>query len=757
MHLGGRWLLGLALVPYGFLLAAPTTPQAQKVDFAKEILPILRANCFPCHGQDIQMAGLRFDTREGLLKGGASGKVIVPKDSAKSLLMARVLGSDGKTRMPMGFAPLPQAKTDLIKRWIDEGADVGEEPALHWAYVAPKRPPLPSIKDPWIRSEIDAFVIEKMRANGLRPNPAAPRETLIRRVSLDLTGLPPTLAQIDAFLADKGADAYAKLVDRLLASPRYGEHMAAKWLDLARYADTNGYEKDERRTMWPYRDWVIDAFNRDMPYNRFTELQIAGDLVPGAGIEGKIATGFQRNTMFNAEGGVDKEEQRWLTLVDRVATTGTVWLGTTLGCAQCHDHKFDPISTKEFYQFLAYYDNSDEPTLELPSAEADKRRETLSAQIAQTEAAALDEEGKKKLAALKQELANTHGPTTLVLAEKDGLAQTPMRIKGTYLAKGPIVDAGVPAVFPPLPAGAPNNRLGLAKWIANDANPVTARVMVNRLWERVFGLGLVAISEDFGSQTSPPTHPELLDWMSTEFMRDGWSIKRAVRRIVMSATYQQSARATADKIAADADNRWLSRGPRFRMEAEVVRDSALSAAGLLSAKIGGPSVFPDQPEGIWSSPYSGDKWSPSSGEDRWRRGVYTFLKRTAPYPMFLVFDTTSRETCTVRRDRTNTPLQALATLNDTVFVEAAKALAARMETEAPAGAGGKVTFGFRLATSRKPLAAEVRSLVRLFTEQLRRYAKDPDAAKALAGSPEHAAWTVVANVLLNLDEALTKG
>ena len=750
------------MVPYGLLLAAPVTPsplQTKKVDFAKEVLPTLKASCFQCHGKDVQLGGLRLDTEAGLRKGGVSGKAVVAKDSAKSRLIIRMLGTDGKPRMPMGFAPVPKGKTDLIKRWIDEGAVwVGADPeATHWAYTAPKRPTPPRTNDAWVRNEIDAFVLQRMRAEKLRPAPQATRETLIRRVSLDLIGLPPTLAEVDAFLADKSPNAYAKVVDRLLASPHYGEHMTAHWLDLARYADTNGYEKDDRRSMWPYRDWVIKSFNTDMPYDEFTTLQIAGDLVPGAGLEGKIATGFQRNTMFNAEGGVDKEEQRWLTLVDRVATTGSVWMGTTLGCAQCHDHKFDPISAEEFYEFLAYYDNSDEPTLELPSAEADQRKEALAAQIAAQEATALDEEGKKKLAALKQQLANTRGPTTLVLAEKAGTPKTLMRFKGAYLAPGPEVNAAVPAVFPPLPADAPNNRLGLAKWIVDPANPLTARVEANRLWERVFGRGLVLTSEDFGTRSEPPTHPELLDWMATELVRDGWSLKRAMRRIVMSSTYQQSSSAPPAQIEADADNRWLARGPRVRLEAETIRDAALAGAGLLSKKIGGPSVFPDQPGGVWDSPYSGDKWTVSEGEDRWRRGVYTFLKRTAPYPMFLVFDTTSRETCTIRRVRTNTPLQALATLNDTVFVEASKALARRMLAELLRGTAERAFYGFRIVTSRKPSPAEVGSLIKLYESQLARYRADTEAAKALAGTPEEAAWTVVANVLLNLDEALTKG
>lgn len=759
MLVGSRWFAGACLLPLvGAVLSSPRSAQtpAQAVDFAKDVLPIFKANCFQCHGPDAQMGGLRLDTREGILKGGTSGPVVVPKNSAKSLLVERILGEGGKTRMPMGFAPLSPEQVDRIRRWIDQGAEWSDRVATHWAFVPPVRREPPATKDPWVRGPIDAFVLAKMREQGLEPSPEADPETLLRRASLDLTGLPPTIEEMNAFVGDRSPDAYEKVVDRLLASPHFGERMAIGWLDLARYADTNGYEKDERRSMWPYRDWVIGAFNRDLPYDRFTVEQIAGDLLPDATLETRIATGFHRNTMTNLEGGVDKDEQRWLTLVDRVGTTGSVWLGTTVGCAQCHDHKYDPITQKEFYSFLAYFDRADEPTLELPDPAVEAKRAELRKAIAELEGTpSLDEAGKKQLDELKKQLASLHGPTTLVMAEQPTPVQTFLRIRGQFLSKGPEVSPGVLAVLQPMPDAAPRNRLGLAEWIASKENPLTARVEVNRLWEMVFGRGIVETSENFGTQGTPPTHPELLDWLATEFVRDGWSIKRLLRAIVTSSTYRQASTVSAEAREKDPTNRWLARGARFRIDAELVRDVALTASGLLNPKVGGPSVFPDQPEGIWDSPYSGDNWKTSEGDQRYRRGLYTFLKRTAPFPMFLAFDSTSRESCTVRRIRTNTPLQALATLNDPFFLDASKALARRM-LAVPATEAG-IRHGFRLATSRRPSELEVMRLVQLLESRSAYYAANKEEAAKLAETPVVAAWTVVANVLLNLDEALTKG
>lgn len=777
LSFGGFWFSGLLYA--GAFAALPQTPQAPSVphtkpDFAREVLPILRASCFQCHGTQQASGGLRLDSRAAALKGGMSGTALVPGNSAKSLLLRRIQGLDGKPRMPMGFAPLTTAQEQALARWIEDGAVWSETiPRKHWAYVKPVRPVLPPVKNKtWSRTPIDRFVLARLEKEGLSPAPQADRETMIRRVSLDLTGLPPTPQETDAFLKDTSPTAYEKVVDRLLASPHYGERWARVWLDLARYADTNGYEKDSRRSIYPYRDWVIDAFNRDMPFDQFTIEQIAGDLLPNATLSQRTATGFHRNTMFNDEGGVDREEQRWLTNVDRTGTTASVWLGSTLACAQCHDHKYDPFKQKDFYQILACFEHTSEPALELAAPEQIAQRNTLQQQIAALEQRAKvanvpPEEGakmKQMLAGLRRQMSALNIPTTLVLAELPGTeATTHVRIKGAFLSKGDLVMAGTPDVLNSFPTDKPRNRLGLATWLVSPDNPLTARVTVNRLWEQYFGQGIVTTSEDFGTQGQPPSHPELLDWLATELMAQKWSLKALHRLIVTSATYRQASRLSSTLLEHDPTNRLLARGPRFRMEAEMIRDNALAASGLLSRKIGGPSVFPAQPDGIWVMPYNSDQWKTSDGEDRYRRSLYTFWRRTAPYPAFVTFDATSREFCTVRRIRTNTPLQALTTLNDPAFLDAARALAQRMRTEGGSDSTSRVACGFRLCTARRPKPTETTRLTHLYEQVLAHYRADAKAAQTMAGetaekqdNAEKAAWTVVANVLLNLDETLTK-
>jgi hypothetical protein len=949
--------------------------------------------------------------------------------------------------MPLDKDPLPETDIALIRRWIDDGAawpagagatapHTAEAPSpddSHWAYVRPSRPTPPAIRhDAWARTPIDRFVAARLEAEGLEPSPEAAREALLRRVSLDLVGLPPTPAEMDAFLADERPDAYERVVDRLLASPHYGERWARPWLDLARYADSHGYEKDALRTMWRYRDWVIDALNRDLPFDQFTIEQIAGDMLPSATNDQRVATGFHRNTLLNQEGGIDVEEARWDTLVDRVNTTGTVWLGTTIGCAQCHNHKYDPLSQRDYYRLLAFFDNVPytiagqdggdryvlEPQLDLPTPEQAAARAELQAQL-DTHRAALnapsraadaqqilwersvlatddawtplvpssataahgtelsmrpdhsvlaggpapavetytvtatlpataiaairlealpdptlpkggpgrdyygnfaltgftvtlagatrplafasardddhvwgngapqllvapemtgrsrdlppgwsidatrDEERRRRQAVfvLASPLGAAPGRTVTVALSFEGgtiaqalgrfrlsstasataaarsvslspslrrLLETPaarrtaadrdavsrafrakspafakkreaiadleariarlgivaaqvmqerasfdrpstfVRVRGSFLSKGDKVYAGTPTVLPPLPDDAMPNRLGLARWLVSPANPLTARVTVNRAWEQFFGRGLVETSEDFGAQGAAPTHPELLDWLATELVRQKWSLKALHRLIVTSATYRQSAAATPALTERDPYNRLLARGPRFRMEAEMIRDVTLAVSGLLSPRIGGPSVFPPQPDGIWDNPYSDAQWVTSPGEDRYRRGLYTFIRRTSPYPSLLTFDGTSREFCTVRRVRTNTPLQALAGLNDEVSFEAARALAGRM-LELPPGADPAATIraraahGFRLCTSRRATAEETTRIAASFETQLASMRAQPEAAvritKREAGTSdldERAAWTLVANALLNLDETLTK-
>jgi len=786
------FILGCLTCGLGISMAQKPTASPvgvnKTVDFAHEVLPALKASCFQCHGAEKQAAGLRMDSRTFLLKGGVSGTALLPGKGKASLLVQRALGMGGKPRMPLGFAPLSPEVMAKLTLWIDQGAVWPESVnAKHWAYVRPVLPKTPTAKNKtWVRSPIDAFVLARLEKEGLTPSPEASKETLLRRVSLDLTGLPPSPKEIDAFVADKSPEAYPKVVDRLLASPQYGERWARLWLDLARYADTNGYEKDGRRSIWPFRDWVIDAFNRDMPFDEFTVEQIAGDMLPNATPAQKIASGFHRNTMLNEEGGVDQGEQRWLTMVDRVSTTAQVWLGTTLQCAQCHNHKYDPFTMKEYYQFFAFFDHCTEPGLKAvtPIQEAQKKTLQTEMEALTTERANLQSAGRppadrvetldKQIADMKKQMDAIQPADTLMFQENNDNAvpTTYMHIKGGYLAKDEQVQAAVPAVLNPMPTGQPVNRLGLAHWLVDTANPLTARVAVNRIWEQLFGRGLVETTEDFGTQGQKPTHPELLDWLAVRFESPsdasnpancGWSQKRLLRQIVLSATYRQASKVSPALQERDPTNRLLARGPRFRMEAEMLRDSALTCGGLLSLKVGGPSVFPFQPEGIWVMPYNGDQWKLSDGDDHYRRGLYTFWRRTSPYPSFLSFDASSREYCTVRRTRTTTPLQALTTLNDPAFFDAARGLARRMKTEGGATMTDRLVFGFRTCVARRPKSDEMKRLTALYTKELIRYQANAKAALSIAGgktaqpdTAEIAAWTIVANVLLNLDEALTK-
>jgi mono/diheme cytochrome c family protein len=1065
---------------------APAAARAP-VDYARQIAPIFEQHCYECHGANKGRGQLRLHDRTLALAGGVTGIVIVPGHAADSLLVQRIRGEGDDDQMPLKKAALLPEQIALIEAWIDQGAlwpdaagstgtpvstATAPGPPKHWAYVKPRRPELPSIsRAEWVKNPIDRFILARLDHEHLAPSHEAPRTTLLRRVTLDLIGLPPTLEDLDAFLADTRPDAYERAVDRLLASPRFGERWARPWLDLARYADSNGYEKDNRRSAWAFRDWVIDAFNADMPFDRFTIEQIAGDMLPDATTAQKIASGFHRNAMTNEEGGVDPDESLYEVLVDRVNTTTTVWLGSTVGCAQCHNHKYDPFSQKDYYRLMAFFQNTDyasktfgdgtryfEGQLDLASPEQAARRTALEKEIATLEATinaktpalaaaqarweqnlrqaslawtrlkpesveatngvelsiAADDEivaaganpalttytitattpqtnitglrlealpdpslpkggpgrdpyGHFRITAISADIApavatstapsqpqsvlftsvkvddaiekidpnaflgrallgrpitpdattrtrqsappapeagmpprkgaswtidalkdETRVPRQAVLtadkpfgfiggtritvrvAHLDGtlgqglgrfrlsitstrapeqVAGIPARLRpllalpvarrsdkqaqalaeqfrrvtpllerpradltssrkalqafdqqkamvmkekptferpsaylrerGAFTAKGPLLYAAVPASLHPMPESQPMNRLGLARWLVDENNPLTARVAVNRLWEQLFGRGLVETSEDFGTQGTPPSHPELLDWLATEFISQKWSQKAMLRLMVTSASYRQDSRVTPALLEHDPYNRLLARGPRFRLEAEMLRDTALSSAGLLSAKLHGPSVFPPQPDGVWNNPFSPDvKWPASEGEDRYRRGLYTFIRRTSPYPTMMALDATSREYCTVRRVRTNTPLQALALMNDEAYFEAAQAMGRRMMDEArdKAMANG-LTYGMRLVVARQPDARELARLESLWQTESRCYASHPQEAHRLiaparstqpastqsgsaqpgsAQSAELAAWTVVANVLLNLDEAQTK-
>ena len=985
---------------------------AAPVDFAREIQPLLASRCYDCHGPATAKGGLRLNEAAHARKGGESGEpAIIPGRAAESLLLKRVLTNDEEDVMPQKGPRLTPAEVALLRRWIDEGA-VWPENLRHWAYEKPRQAPLPAVRDTaWPLKPIDRFVLAKIESEGLRPSPAADRARWLRRVSLDLIGLPPSPADLAAFEADTAPGAHERVVDRLLASPHYGERWARSWLDLARYADSHGFQRDDLRDLWPYRDWVIRALNSDLPFDRFTVWQIAGDLLPEArerrDLDPLIATGFHRAAPTNVEAGTDQEEGRVNQVFDRVNTTAAVWLGSTLECAQCHDHKYDPFSMRDYYRLFAFFNHTAietdfstpramaalkftgpylalpdpaqearRPALEergreldtqitartketlsgLPAWEAaaiagldsaprehpldlaafeslgesnhrvlpdksvlltddapdrdtyvitvrtkltgitgfklealtdpslpgtgpgrgeasrpnfvlntfrvtaaegnspaapvkfaratasfsqarfpvenllkegsdpqggwainpqfkrphwavftaerplghtegttftfrleqnfgggrtigrlrlsaitgDAARETLPADVA----AALKVSPAKRTAAqtkrlrdhfvaadrvlsdlkaqrekLTQEIAATTGPRTLVMQELPQPRPTAILRRGNFLDRGEAVEPGTPASLHRATTETPRNRLDLARWLVDRENPLVARVTVNRWWAEFFGRGIVGTPEDFGVKGDLPTHPELLDWLAVEFMERGWSTKHIHRLIALSATYRQSSRVTPELLARDDQNRLLARGPRFRLDAEAIRDNALSAAGLLSPKLGGPPVKPYQPPGLWESKVGGDRvtYDVSQGEDALRRGIYTIWKRTSPYPSFMNFDATARTACTVQRSRTNTPLQALTLLNDPVYVEAAKALARRVAADLPAaGAEERLRHAFRLCLARAPAPVELAALRALL-----------DAQRTARG--EDAAWQAVATALLNLDEMITKG
>lgn len=649
---------------------------------------MLAKKCFACHGPDehSRKANLRLDTREGAVGAG-----IVPGNSSKSRIVIRM--EHPKMPMPPTGERLNPEEIAAIKQWIDEGAPYQR----HWAFEPPKQAAVPATA----ANPIDYFVGRELDKQGLRPAPEADRYTLARRVALDLTGLPPDPAVVNAFIADKSPQAYERLVDQLLASPQYGERWARVWLDLARYADTQGYEKDNRRTIWPYRDWVIRAFNDNLPFDQFTIKQLAGDLLPSPTNDDLIATGFHRNTMTNTEGGTDDEEFRDAAIRDRVATTGQVWMGLTWGCAQCHSHKYDPLSHKEFYQLYAFYNQSED---------SDKPDDRPTLQLA----------------------SDVRTPIMRDLAAKDARV-THILNRGNFLDPGDVVEARAPESFHAWGQNEPNNRLGLAKWLVDRNNPLTARVQVNRYWARLFGRGLVESEEDFGTQGLPPSHPDLLDWLAVEYMNRGWDTKQLLKLIVTSQTYRQSSDVSAEAFEKDRYNKWLARGARFRLDAEMVRDQSLAVSGLLSRKIGGPSVMPWQPEGIWQVVYNGERWITSSGEDRYRRGLYTFLRRTSPYPSMITYDAPTGETCTIRRIRTNTPLQALAALNDPVSMEAAQRLALRTLTEAKGGDKDRAEHMFRLLLVRPPAKDEIARILTLHKQS----AADLRATPAASGKLLH--------------------
>ncbi len=1013
--------------------AEPQLPPAakRKIDFVKDVQPILSSRCYECHGEKKQKADLRWDVKSVALKGGEHGAVIVPGKSAQSVMIQLVAGLKGADqRMPAKGEPLRAEQIGILRAWIDQGAQWPEEasakitdPKDHWAFKAPVKPLLPQVQSSQIRNPIDAFILARLEKEKLTPSPEADRVTLIRRLKLDLLGLPPTPGEVDEFVADKSPDAYEKLVERFLLSVHYGERWGRHWLDVARYADSNGFEKDAARSIWPYRDWVINALNRDLPFDQFTIEQLAGDLLPNATLEQKVATGYLRNSMLNQEGGIEPEQFRTESMIDRIDAIGRTWLGLTVNCAQCHNHKFDPIAQREYYQVWAFLNNDDEPFLEVPTPEQKLKRDEISAKVRKAEDKALkDTETARQFAKWQKEIAEAAGnwtvldpaefhnfatkyeeqsdhsllaggdvkpgavthvwvdnaptnctgfrldvlthpslpyggpglvqkgswllreftleayamtnatvtnklkfrralasaeapgfsitntidgntskggwtasklpivkneeqravfeladsipdfpggtrlqftlyqkhdsgdanngvldkdsgldshtlgrfrlsattdaaplrvdplserqrkwlvtvpgqrtpeqqrelfnvfrhndtslaklneqidgvftnwvypPLTLALSQRTEPRHTRMFKRGDWQRLGDEVSADTPKILQAFPSGAPRNRLGFAQWIVDRRAPTTARVVVNRVWQTYFGQGLFTTPEDIGTRCEMPSHPELLDWLACEFMDQGWSLKKLHRLIVTSATYKQSSHVTPELLAKDAYNRLLARGPRFRVEAEIIQDIALSASGLLNPKIGGPSVRPPIPSNVGDTVYGGFSWPESTGEDRYRRGMYTFWKRAMAFPSLLAFDEPTAEGSCPRRVRSNTPLQALTTLNEKTFVEAAQALGLRVYKEGGADERSRATYAFRLCTGRTPSDRELKSLLSFYDEQYKHFEdRTTDAIKVGSISQTNlppdvnlhkvAAWAMVSRAILNLDETITK-
>jgi hypothetical protein len=801
-----------------------------KIEFARDIEPLLSKRCVVCHGAQQQMSGLRLDQKDAALKGGKAGADILPGKSAESRLIRLVAGVDQKFMPPMG-AHLTAEEIGLLRAWIDQGLEWTAR-APHWSFQKIQRTAAPAVRNrSWGRNPVDNFILARLEREGIAPSPEASKLTLLRRVSLDLTGLPPTPEQVRDYLNDNRPDAYERLVDRLLDSPHYGEKWARYWLDLARYADSDGYEKDRSRPWaWRYRHWVIDALNRDLPFDQFTIQQLAGDLLPNRNLDTLVATGFNRNTLTNREGGTDPEQFRDEQVLDRAATLGTVWMGLTVGCAQCHNHKYDPISQKEFYQLTAFFNTQEEVNIQAPlpgelgpylaarpaydladyesklresalhpgthddwdfaygevTHTVDNARKVLFLDPAKRsevqQNAMLDVflgscgnlYGKEHCEALRlaelrtklNALAAKLPPVSYapVLLENDTPPKTYIHVKGDWRERGAEVQPGTLAVLPPMPAGE-TGRLGLAHWLVSPEHPLTSRVAVNRIWQEIFGRGIVFTSEDFGTQGDRPTHPELLDWLASEFMQRGWSMKQMVRLLVTSSTYRQSSNARPELTAKDPENTLLARQSRIRLPAELIRDEALYDGGLLDLRIGGRSVKPPQPKGVAELSYAGSvKWEESTGQDRYRRGLYIHFQRTVPYPQLMTFDAPSASLACTRREHTDTPLQALNLMNDPVFFEAAQGLAFRIMRETkPGNFRDRLNYAYTITLGREASAREAERMGKYFDETSRNLAAKPETVTALfpnrlEGVPqaETAAWVELSRVLLNLDEFITR-
>ncbi|MCO6479632.1 MAG: PSD1 domain-containing protein [Phaeodactylibacter sp.] len=745
--------------------AAPGQAVPEKVDFNFHVKPILSDRCFKCHGPDEKVREGGLALHDKALAFAALGEhgdryAIIPGDPENSTLIQRIYAGDENDRMPPPESNLVLSEYEkaILKKWVEQGAEWKE----HWAFLPPEKPEIPKVKHTsWPANEIDYFILAKLESLGLTPSGRETREKLLRRVSFGLTGLPPTIAEIEAFVNDSDPDAFEKVVGRLLASDAYAERMALEWMDLARYADTHGYQDDFERIMWPWRDWVIHAYNQNMPYDEFVTWQLAGDLLPEATLEQVIATGFNRNHKITAEGGVIDEEYRTEYVADRAQTFATAFLGLTLECARCHDHKYDPISQKDYYSLFSFFNNIPEKGLmDNPSVIPEPYLTLTQKQVEET-------------VTFINNLDSMPAIPLMVMREMDTPRKAFVLRRGQYDQPGEEVFPATPRHILPMDEKQPKDRLGLARWLFDEKNPLTARVAVNRLWQQLFGNGIVATSYDFGNQGALPTHPELLDFLAIKYRELGWDTRAMLKYMVLSSTYRQSAAVSDELLEADPDNRWLARAPRRRLTAEMLRDQALKISGLLNEEVGGPSVKPYQPAGIWEETTGGGggstaKYVQDKGDKLYRRSLYTFWKRTVPPPSMMTFDAPSRDLCTVKRQETNTPLQALVLLNDPQVVEAARMLAHQAIDQAGVEVAERVAFMFRLATSRPPEKEELELLVQYFEEERSRFAEQPESAGQYLKVGEYtlqtkmppaelAAYAVVANAILNLDEAVTRG
>lgn len=734
------------------------------VDFNFHVRPILSDRCFKCHGPDAnhRKADLRLDTEAGLyqaLKDNPDAHVIVNGSSKKSELYRRLITEDTAQVMPPPYSNLTLTEYEIkvIRKWIDQGAKYEK----HWAFLTPESEAPPALESDWISNDIDRFILEKMDERNLEPNEKADKERLLKRLSFDITGLPPSIEMQEGFLNDNAPDAYEKIVDELLANPHYGEKMAVYWLDVARYADSHGYQDDGLRTMWPWRDWVIHAFNENYPYDKFLTWQLAGDLLPNPSKEMLLATGFNRNHKITQEGGVIDEEYRIEYVTDRTNTFGKTFLALTLECAKCHDHKYDPISQKDYFSTFAFFNQVPEKGLlgdiQLASL-ADPPRIVITDD---------DVKGILKFVNKKEK----EPVQVMVMKDSSVVRPTHVLVRGVYDVLGDKVDFQVPTdIYPFDTTRFPKNRLGLAQWLTDKNHPLTARVFVNRVWQEFFGQGIVKTSGDFGMQGELPSHPELLDWLAVDFMDHGWDIKRLVKQIVMSSTYQQSGAVSENKLAADPENKYLSRAPRLRLPSELVKDHVLSTSGLLVQEIGGPSVKPYQPDGIWELSTSGRgvlaNYVQDHGEKLYRRGMYNFIKRTVPPPVMLMFDASNRDQCEVKRISTNTPLQALIMMNDPMVLEASRVLAERLMVE-DLTAEERIKKAFRLIMCRQAGEEELKILNVFFADERTYYGGDAEKAKQKleVGEYKHettgdvaetAALMQVVSTLYNTDEAITR-